>query len=228
MDIEIVNEGAYGSALIHLGPGEAFVSEAGAMFRQSANVDRDVTTKPKGKSGGFFGGLKRLLGGDSFFMTTYQADSQGGEVGLAPTLPGDCYHVHLDGSVEWICQGASYLGSSPELSLDTEFQGLKKGLFSGESMFIMKVSGEGELIVEAFGRIQMIDVDGGIVVDSGHVVAYESTLDYDISKAGGSWLQSFFAGEGVVMKFRGRGKLLVQSHNRSEFGSSLGPMLPPR
>ena len=83
--IEIRSRGAFGAALIHLGPGDEFISESGAMFRASANVNIDVTTKSKGK-GGIFAGLKRLLGGENFFFSTYRAENGPGEVGLAPTL----------------------------------------------------------------------------------------------------------------------------------------------
>ena len=103
-----------------------------------------------------------------------------------------------------------------------------RGLFSGESMFFVEASGHGPLVVNAFGSIREIQVDGDFIVDTGHVVAFESSLSYDITKAGKSWLQSFLAGEGFVMKFKGRGRLLFQSHNPRGFGRVLGPKLPPR
>ena len=65
-------------------------------------------------------------------------------------------------------------------------------------------------------------------MDTGHLVAFESSLQYTISKAGGSWIQSWLAGEGLVMNFTGRGRIITQSHNPTEFGKSLGPLLPTR
>jgi uncharacterized protein (TIGR00266 family) len=227
MKIDIIGKGSFASALIHLNPGESFVSEAGAMYRASANIDIDVTTRTRGK-GGILGGLKRLLAGESFFLSTYHVtNGQAGEVGIAPTHQGEVRVVQLDGSTDWLCAGGSYLGSTPGLRLDTEFQGLK-GFFTGESLFYVVVSGAGLLLLGAFGRIIEIDVNDDLTVDTGHVVAFQDTLDYSISKAGRSWVQSWLAGEGLVMKFRGKGKILVQSHNPSEFGKSLGPLLPPR
>ena len=67
-----------------------------------------------------------------------------------------------------------------------------------------------------------------IVGDTGHVVAFTDGLSYTIEKAGSSWFQSWLAGEGIVLKFSGTGKILVQSHNISEFGRLLGPKLPQR
>jgi len=227
MRIAIEDRGAFASAIVHLDAGESFVSESGAMYRTSAEIDIDVTTRSKGK-GGIFGGLKRLLGGESFFLSKYQAaGGVPGEVGITPTLPGDVKQVDLDGSSRWLCAGGSYLGSGDELALDTQFQGLR-GMLSGENMFFVSVEGEGPLIVAAYGCIREAAIDGEVVVDTGHVVAFEDTLTYEISKAGGSWLRSFLGGEGLVMKFKGTGRLLVQSHNPTAFGKKLGRLLPPR
>ena len=82
--------------------------------------------------------------------------------------------------------------------------------------------------MSAFGKISLIEVDGALTVDTGHVVAFEETLEYTVTKVGGSWLQSMMTSEGVVMNFKGRGRIYVQSHNPDQFGRQLGPLLPPR
>ncbi|MEK6236101.1 MAG: TIGR00266 family protein [Planctomycetales bacterium] len=227
MEIEILNGSAYQSALVHLYPGDEFVSESGAMYRASSNVDIDVTTKSRG-SGGILGGLKRLLASEGFFFSTYKiTDGKPGEVGLAPTHAGEIKVLELNGSTDWLCAGGSYFASSPSLKIDTQFQGFK-GFFTGESMSFVRVSGVGTLLTTAFGRIVEMEVKDDLVVDTGHVVAFEETLNYTITKAGGSWIQSWLAGEGMVLNFSGTGRILVQSHNLSEFGGSLGPLLPAR
>jgi uncharacterized protein (AIM24 family) len=113
------------------------------------------------------------------------------------------------------------------MDLTPRFQGMK-GMFSGENLFFMEVSGAGPLLVGAYGSIREVPVDGELVVDTGHVVAFESSLSYTLSKTGGSWLTSYLAGEGFVLRFKGQGRLLVQSHNPREFGAMLGRRLPPR
>jgi len=228
MEIEILPNGAFHSALVHLDPGDRFQSDSGAMFRASSNIDIDVTTRPKGGSAGILGGLKRLVSGDSFFLSTYSTkDGARGEVGLAATLQGHLQRIEVREGIGWTCAGGSYLGSDAHLSTDLQFQGLK-GMFSGENLFFVKVEGQGDLLVNAYGRITEVEVEGELVVDTGHVVAFEDTLDYTLTKASNSWMQSFLAGEGFVLHFRGRGKLLVQSHNPKEFGGLLGRLLPPR
>ena len=227
MRIDISKQGAFASVLVSLESGERFMSESGAMYRASSNVDIDVTTRSRGQ-GGLLSGLKRLLAAESFFLSTYTTDDgRPGEVGLAPTLQGDVRRIEVDSSRAWMCTGGSFLGCSSELAIDTRFQGLK-GMFSGESLFYLRIEGQGPLLLSGFGRIHEIEVQDGLIVDTGHVVAFEEGLEYEITKAGGSWLHSFLGGEGLVMRFRGQGRLFVQSHNPSEFGPSLGRLLPPR
>ena len=228
MNIEILGaRSGFASVLVHLEGGDEFVSESGAMYRSSGNVDIDVTTRSRGK-GGLLGGLKRLFAGESFFFSTYRTrDGRPGEVGLAPTHQGRVRRVDVEPDVAWYCSGGSYLGSEASLLVETEFQGWK-GFLTGESISFLKVSGRGALLVAAFGRIVEVEVGDELVVDTGHLVAFESTLEYSIGKAAGSWLQSFLAGEGIVMRFHGRGRVLVQSHNPQEFGKTVGPQLPPR
>ncbi len=228
MNIEILARGAFGSALVQLDPGEAFVSESGAMFRASTNMDIDVTTRPKGASGGLLAGVKRLLGGENFFFSTYRTtDGAPGEVGLSPTLGGEVKRIDVSSEVGWLCAGGSYLASHPDVALDVQFQGMK-GFLTGESLFFMQARGSGPLLVNAFGQIDEVLVEDELIIDTGHVVAFEESLSYSLTKTGGSWITSFLAGEGIVLHFRGRGRVLVQSHNPKEFGKRLGGLLPPR
>ena len=231
MKLEILGSGGFQSALVKLSGGESFVSESGAMYRASANVDVDVTTKSVG-SGGLLAGVKRLIARESFFMSTYRTtDGAPGEVGLAPVHQGEVRHVPLDGRTTWSCAGGSWLGSSSDLKLQARFQGLN-GFLSGEALTFLEVSGTGDLLVNAFGRIREIDVErdagGSLTVDTGHLVAFETTLQWSIAKASASWLDTWLSGEGFVLHLRGAGRVLVQSHNPTELGKALGPLLPPR
>lgn len=229
MDISIKDTGAFASASVTLAPGERFVSEAGCFYHSSPNVEIDVTTRRKsGGKGGLMGGLKSMLASESFFLSTYESnDGQAATIHLAPGLPGDVRRVDLDGSSRWLCFGGSYLGSAPSLALDTQGQGFK-GLFSGESLFAISVTGTGPLLVSAYGAIHEASIDGEVVIDTGHLVAFEDTLDYEITKATGSLVGSFLSGEGLVMRVRGKGRLLVQSHDAGSLGRQIGRLLPPR
>ena len=227
MNIDIHDNGAFGSALVNLRSGEQFVSEAGAMFRASNNVDIDVTTRSR-SSGGIMSGIKRMIAGENFFFSRYSVlDDEDAEIGLAPTLQGQVTLIECDGHARWVCAGGSYLGSAVDLNIDTQFQGLR-GMLTGESLSFLSVEGRGPLLVNAFGTITELEVQGGLTIDTGHVVAFEDSLDYSVGKAGGSWVSSFLTSEGIVLHFSGYGRVYVQSHNPDEFGSTLGPLLPDR
>ena len=231
MNVKIDTEGAFGSALVTLEAGEKFVSEAGAMYRASPNMEISVESRKKkdeGMWGALKSGIKAMFAGESFFLSSYTPnDGQAGEVGLAPTHQGEVRSVKVGPEV-WICSGGSYLGSSGGITLDTQYQGLSKGMFSKEGLVFVQAAGEGDLLVNGFGRISSVDVRGGITIDNGHLIAFTEGLEYTISKAGGGWISSMMSGEGLVMKFSGQGKVLVQSHDPSRLGGVLGPLLPPR
>ena len=231
MDVKIDSEGAFGSAIVTLEAGEKFVSEAGAMYRASPNMDINVESRKKkdeGLWGAFKSGVKAMFAGESFFLSTYTSnDNQPAEVGLAPTHQGEVRSVKVGPDV-WICSGGSYLGSSGTVHLDTQYQGLTKGMFSKEGLVFVQASGEGDLLVNGFGRISSVNVSGGVTIDNGHLIAFTEGLQYTITKAGGGWISSIMSGEGLVMNFTGEGKILVQSHDPSRLGGLLGPMLPPR
>ena len=169
-----------------------------------------------------------MFAGESFVLGSYRNNgNQLEEVGLAPTHQGEVRKITV-GNETWICSGGSYLGSSGSIELDTQYQGLTKGMFSKEGLVFVKASGEGELLVNGFGRISEVEVRDGITIDNGHLIAFTEGLEYTIGKSGGGWISSMMSGEGLVMKFRGQGRILVQSHDPSRLGGALGPLLPPR
>ena len=101
-------------------------------------------------------------------------------------------------------------------------------MFSGESAFWLSATGKGTVILNSFGAIYPIEVDGEYIVDTGHIVAFQESLNFSISKAGTSWINSYFGGEGLVCRFKGKGTVWCQSHNDNSFGFTLTPGLTPR
>lgn len=225
MNIEIVTRPGASAAKITLAPEETLTSEAGSMIAVNNGVSVTTTTRKK-SSGGIFKAAKRLLAGESFFLNHYTGLHQGGEVFLASNLPGDMTVLDLKGQ-NFVVQSGSFVACAETVDIDLGWQGFKS-ILSGESVFWLKLSGAGQTIVSAFGAIYSMDVDGEYIVDSGHIVAFEESLDFTITKAGSSWLHSILGGEGLVCKFHGRGRVWMQSHNPSAFGKHLGPKLKPR
>ena len=212
-------------AKIQMGPNEALTAEGGAMIAMSNDMDIQTTTYKK-NSGGIMKGIKRMISGESFFINHYTAGPNGGELYLAPGLHGDMFTYELNNNA-LIVQSGSYLASEPGVEIDFNWQGLKS-MFSGEGLFWLNLNGQGKVVVNSYGAIYPVEVDGDYIVDTGHIVAFEPTLSFNISKVGRNWLSSFLGGEGFVCRFKGKGTVWCQSHNQRNFGTSIGPKLKPR
>lgn len=204
--------------------GESLTAEAGAMLALGGAISVSTSSRARGQ-GGLLAGVKRMLARESFFLNTFAATGAG-EVWLAPTLPGDVLEIDL-APMPLIVQGGSFLACGPGAELDLHWHGLKS-LLSGEHMFWLRLSGRGLALLSSFGAVFSRAVDGELLVDTGHIVAFSESLDFRISKAGDSWVHSFLGGEGLVCRFRGCGTVWCQSHNDRGFGQALGPMLKPR
>lgn len=213
------------AAQVILQAGESFTAEAGAMIAMSKDMTMTTTTYKK-ESGSILRGIKRMVSGESFFLNHYQAGAQGGNVWLGTALIGDMFTHELNGETI-IVQGGSYVASSSDINVDLSFQGFKN-LISKESLFWLKMKGTGTVVLNSFGAVYSIDVDGSHIVDTGHIVAFEESLNFTLTKAGKSWMSSILGGEGLVCKFNGKGRVWVQSHNTTAFGSILGSKLKPR
>ncbi len=225
MKLEFLHQPDSAIAKVTMKPQEELVAEAGAMVAMSPYISVS-TTLHRGKGGGVMGGLKRMLAGESLFLSVFRSGNSEAEIYLAPKLMGDILPYSLKGT-DLVVQSTGYMASTPGVDIDLGFTGFKS-LFSGESLFWLSVSGSGSVLLSAFGSIYEVDVDGDYVVDTGHIVAFERTLDYKIAKANNSWAGALFGGEGFVCRFHGKGKVYCQTHSPSAFGRLIGGKLPPR
>jgi uncharacterized protein (TIGR00266 family) len=224
MNYEVQYRPGHSLATAHLQLGESVRGEASAMVGMSPNIAVETQAR---RNGGVMQGLRRtFLGGESFFTNRFTAERGPGHVLFAPALPGDMVVHQLQGE-PLLIQGSSYVSAPDSVQVDTQFQGLK-GFFTGESLFFLYATGHGPVLLNAFGAIETLDVTSELIVDTGHVVAFTAGLEYSVEKAGSGWLASYLGGEGFVLRFRGRGRLYVQTRNPSEYGGEIGPKLPPR
>lgn len=176
--------------------------EASAM----ATMDTHLIMKTKLR-----GGLGRFLTGESIFVNEFTAEHAQAEIGIAPAAPGDLAHVFLRGNDDVIyLQNSAFVACDPRVNLETKWQGLVKGFFSGENLFLIRASGDGDLWFNTYGGLIELDVDGEYVVDTGNIVAFTEGLDYSISKIGG-YKSLFFSGEGLVCRFKGKGRVWIQT-----------------
>lgn len=224
MEIETKYNPSGTIAVCTLKAGEVLVAEGGAFMALKGNVDFETTTRQR-SGGGIMSGLKRIISGESFFINKFSARSDS-QVYLGTALPGDIFVKDLKGE-KLVIQGGSYVACESGVNIDLEWQGLKS-IFSGESIFWVKAKGHGKVIVNTFGFLYPIQVDGEYLVDTGHIVAFEETLNFTISKASTSWIGAFLSGEGFICRFNGKGTVWCQSHSPRSFGMELRSMLRPK
>ncbi len=227
MEIQLLQQPDSAIAKVILEANEEIVAEAGAMIAMSPHINTNTTLR-QGKGGGLLGGLKRLLGGESLFLSVFRSLGRSGEVYLAPDFMGDLLVYEMQGE-ELIVQSTAYVASASTVDVDLGFPGFKRAILSGESLFWLTISGQGPVLLSSFGAIYSVEVNGEYIVDTGHIVAFERRLNFEIGKPpGSSWLSTFLGGEGFICRFKGRGTVYCQTHNPGAFGRLVGPQLPPR
>jgi uncharacterized protein (TIGR00266 family) len=231
MHYQILYQPSYSLVVVQLQQGEAIMAESGAMVSMSPTIRLEA----KMAGGGFFGAIKSAVGGESIFRTTYIADGGAGEVTFAPSTMGDIMPVQMAGS-RFFVQPGSYLAG--DASLNISVQGSLRGMLSGEGLFLLTVDGSGLLLLSSFGAIHTKELAAGeeYIVDTGHIVAFDSSVQYRLEKATGKsqgvggflkgMVQSAMAGEGFVCRYRGPGRIYIQTRQLPGFASQLIPFLP--
>ncbi|MGH9842773.1 MAG: TIGR00266 family protein [Blastocatellia bacterium] len=219
---EIHYQGAFALATVKLEPEQSIQAEAGAMVSMSANVDLQSQMK-----GGLMGALKRAVGGESVFVSTFTARGGPGEVSFAPGPPGDVAAIEMSNQTFYV-QSSSYLAGDTSLVVDTRWGGARS-FFGGEGLFVLQVQGTGLLLVSSFGAVHRKQLNYGerFVVDTGHLVAWQGHLQYELRKASqAGWFRSMVSGEGIVAEFVGPGEILIQTRNLAAFAGVLKPFFP--
>jgi uncharacterized protein (TIGR00266 family) len=220
MKHEVLYGPAYALGVISLDAGEQIQAETGAMVSMSDTIKIETSTK-----GGIMSGLKRsVLGGESFFINTFTAE-QAGQLTVAPALPGDVLALEVAGKTLFV-QSGSFLAASPGVTLDTKFGG-GKTFFSREGLFLLKCTGSGTVFLSSYGAIHLVELAQGqkYVVDTGHMVAFDESVQYEVGRAGG-WKSTLLGGEGLVCNLTGPGRFYLQTRNPQSFLAWLVPQLP--
>ncbi|RLM53247.1 TIGR00266 family protein [Halobellus sp. Atlit-31R] len=219
MDHEIDYQPSFALLTVSLDADESIRAEAGAMVSHERTIQMETNA-----TGGFLSSIKRSLAGESFFQNTFTAET-GGDVQFAPPLPGDITHRELRDETVYV-QSGSYLAGDAGLDVDTEFGG-GKTFFGGEGLFLLKVSGTGPLFLSSYGAIHPVEIseEAPFVIDTGHVVAFENSLDFTVRRVGGL-RSTLTSGEGLVCEFSGTGTVWLQSRSMDAFVAWLAPQLP--
>lgn len=222
MRYELLYQPSYAVARMMLDPGDAIRAESGAMISMSPTID--LESKVTGGIGKMFG---RMLAGESAFQTTFTASRGPGEVILAPSTPGDIMPMPLAGYPMIVTSGAFLAG---EVTLGIETMASLRGFFSGEGLFMMRITGHGLLLVSSFGAIHTVQLQPGepYFVDTGHLVAFSDGMPFNLRRATKSLFGSLSSGEGIVAELVGPGTVFIQTRTPQGFGAWLSGFLPGR
>ena len=222
MEINVQYKPSYSLAIVKLAPNERIRADSGAMVSHSATVT--VETKAEG---GILKSLGRsLLGGESFFQNFWVAGPQGGEVTLAPDLPGDVEEIIMTG-VPLMVQSGSYLASESGIDLNSKFS--SKAFKAGEGISMLEATGSGKLLVSSYGAIFEKQLASGekYIVDSSHLVAFEAVMDVQIQSVGGL-KSTLLSGEGLVIELTGPGRLYIQTRSPQALINWIIPQVPQK
>jgi uncharacterized protein (TIGR00266 family) len=197
------------AVVMALAPGDVVRAEAGALMFMTDGVDMDAKM-----DGGLLGGLKRkLLAGESLFITYFRGTAGGARVAFAGPYPGKIIHISLTDKPV-LCQRDAFLCATGEIDFTVAFtRRLGAGFFGGEGFILQKMEGRGELFIHSGGTIVPFDLKPGerLRVDTGCLVAFDASVDYDITRVGGI-KTSLFGGEGLFFaSLTGPGRVWLQT-----------------
>ena len=208
---------------LQLDAGESIYTQSGGMSWMTNDFQMDTNVR-----GGLMKGLGRMLTGESLFMATYTAQTNGSEITLTSAMPGEIRALHLDGQKQYIAQKSSFLCAQQGVVLSTFVNKLKTGLFGGEGFLMQRLSGEGMVFLELDGSIVEIELKPGerLKVDTGNIAFFESDVKYDVETVKG-FTNIFFGGEGLFLSIlEGPGKVWLQSLNTASFAARLMGFMP--
>ncbi|RLI96779.1 MAG: TIGR00266 family protein [Candidatus Aenigmatarchaeota archaeon] len=223
MDWYVEKGPAYPVLVVELGLGEAVVAEAGAMMAMEGNIN--VETRTAGGLGRAI--LRKLTAGESIFVNTFRGGEGGGKVWLAPSVPGVIVYAELKDS-GIVIQDTSYLAHHGDVDYELKWKGLK-GLLAEKNLVWLRLHGTGGVWFNSYGGIieKELKPDEQLTVDTGHLVAFQDTIDFSIGKFGG-WKSFMFGGEGLTIKLKGPGKVYIQTRILPPLAEALSRFLPKR
>jgi uncharacterized protein (TIGR00266 family) len=199
-------QSAFTHIVARLPPGGRIVAESGAMASMSGHVALAAEF-----NGGLLNAiLLKFFAHESLFVNRFTAVGAAGEVVLTQATPGDIAAVELRG--EELCLTAgSFIACTDGVQVSVAWAGFSSFL-AGEGLFRLKVRGTGTVWFGGYGSVTTADVNDGLIVDTGHLVAYDPTVSMKTRLSGGLF-SSFFSGEGLVLEVRGAGRVFLQSRS---------------
>lgn len=206
--------------------GESIFTQSGGMTWMSEGIHMSTNTR-----GGLMKGIGRMFAGESLFMATYTADRPDTEIAFASTVAGQILPINAGLNGGLICQKGAFLCAQESVNLNITFsKKISSGLFGGEGFILQDIGGQGMAFLEIDGDMIEKQLAPGEVlkVDTGNVVAFEKSVNYEIEMVKG-FSNIIFGGEGLFLtKLTGPGKIILQTQNLAEFAGRIARFIPTK
>ncbi|HLK50433.1 MAG TPA: TIGR00266 family protein [Bryobacteraceae bacterium] len=213
-------------ARIRLKPGQELYAEAGKMIYKTANVQWETRMTGSTLSEKLMGALRRTVTGESLFVTYFRCDTPG-EVGFAGSYPGRIQIFDLKPGQTILAQRDAFLFAQSSVQFNVAFvKRLGAGFLGGEGFILEKFTGPGAVFIHAGGDFVEFDLAAGqtLQIDTGCIVAFDESVDYDIQLVGGI-KTALFGGEGLFLAtLTGPGHVVIQSMTLEKMRRELSPM----
>ncbi|MCH4038426.1 MAG: TIGR00266 family protein [Eubacteriales bacterium] len=229
MNYELTGDAGSQMAKIFLGNGETAKIENGAMvYMQGVTLEGKLNSGKKGL-GGLLGAIGRsLTSGESMFITQVVGQASDGVVAIAPALPGKIMKLAV-GAQQYRLNDGAFFACDSTVNYKMQRQNVSQAVFGGSGgLFVMETEGQGDLLISSFGDLIEVECTPAkpVTIDNEHVVAWDANLSYSIEVASGAF--GVTTGEGLVNKFTGSGKILIQTRNIHSLAEAVKPFLPDK
>jgi len=218
--------------IVSMDRGDKVFAEADSMLAMQDGIEIKGETR-----GGVLASIGRAFSSDeNLFQQTFTAH-QDGVVMLSPAIPGDIKILKLEKNRSYYLNDYAFFAAEDSINLETEVNSnIGRALFSGDGLFVLKTTGTGTLVINGLGSIEEIELSedsGDLIVDNGHLLAWDDTISYEAEMVNANSSSGFFtrafnsmtSGEGVVMRLKGNGKIYIATRNLSNFGKFINTIV---
>lgn len=217
MEVEHHGGKSFSYLKIALAPGESINAESDAM----ASMDTGIDLRAHFNGGFFTALLLKFFGKESFFKNSYHNEiDRIQEIFLTQKVPGEITSTQLAGDRLYLQAGA-YIASTSGIKMNLAWAGFSSWL-AGEGLLRLRLHGAGTVWYGAYGAVEEREIDGEYIVDSGHLLSYDETITLKAKLSGGIF-SSFFSGEGIVLRLKGKGKIKLQTRSIGGVAGWLNP-----
>ena len=210
MEFTIQGAPAFGFMHVDLEPGDKIITESDAM----ASMNSEIDMKPRLNGGLFKGLIRKFLGGESLFIKEFSNNTSSRlRLTITQAFPGDVRLMEVKDGEKFYLQGGSFICCEPSVKMGLEWAGINSWI-GGEGLFRLSMSGNGKFLIGAYGGLMEKEVNGELIVDTDHLVAYPQGFNIK-TQLSGNIISSITSGEGFVMRIKGQGKIIIQTRSFS-------------